>query len=61
MTIERLRSKQPKFESVISKWEMLPKSQKRKNKSNCIEQMFAERDAIHYLKGLALNVNFHVD
>lgn len=36
------------------------KSQERKNKNKCVEQIFAERDAIHYLKGLTLNINFHV-
>ena len=33
---------------------------KRKNKNHCAEQKFEERDAINFLKGLALNVNFHL-
>ena len=43
------------LQQIINKQEKLA----RKNKNHCAEQKFVERDAIDYLKGLALNINFH--
>ena len=59
MTIECLRSKQSKLETVIRKLLMgnsttnqkqVTENQKRKIKNHCAEQMLVERDTIHYLK-----------
>ena len=47
------------MENATTNQKEATKSQKRKNKNNCAEQIFAERDVIHYLKGLSLNINFH--
>ena len=48
------------MENATANHKQTTKTQKGKNKSQCIEQRFAERDVIHYFKGLALNINFHM-